>query len=247
MEQLKEWTEKQVGTLKAYSKNTKPITKTDSEIADRLIKMNEESFAESFIRKLFGDTTATRAFLAEFFRKKRALSSSAASSSSASAQPKQPVAPKGMEVLHSKKTFVEVKKKQQQQQGPKKSKADSAAQKDKGSADVRLVCDCFGTVHKALTNCLNCGKIVCEKEGYGPCSFCGYPVGKDAAGRAANDKDAAKAIELKNRLLKYDRTAAKRTTIYDDQEDYFTSSPWLSSDEIKSREEKAKQRELDKQ
>ena len=37
-------------------------------------------------------------------------------------------------------------------------------------------CGCFGTLHRALTNCLYCGRITCEKEGYGFCPFCGYLV-----------------------------------------------------------------------
>ena len=37
-------------------------------------------------------------------------------------------------------------------------------------------CGCFGSVHKALTNCLYCGRITCAKEGYNYCPFCGYMV-----------------------------------------------------------------------
>ena len=31
-------------------------------------------------------------------------------------------------------------------------------------------------VHALLNNCLACGKIVCVKEGEGPCLFCGNVV-----------------------------------------------------------------------
>lgn len=40
-------------------------------------------------------------------------------------------------------------------------------------------CDCQGQRHPLLTavpNCLNCGKIICVKEGIGPCTFCSYPL-----------------------------------------------------------------------
>lgn len=40
-------------------------------------------------------------------------------------------------------------------------------------------CNCQGTRHPLLAaapNCLNCGKIVCVKEGIGPCTFCGHPI-----------------------------------------------------------------------
>lgn len=40
-------------------------------------------------------------------------------------------------------------------------------------------CDCLATRHPLLTaapNCLHCGKIICVKEGIGPCTFCGHAL-----------------------------------------------------------------------
>lgn len=40
-------------------------------------------------------------------------------------------------------------------------------------------CHCVGTRHPLQTaapNCLHCGKVVCLKEGLGPCTFCGAPL-----------------------------------------------------------------------
>lgn len=40
-------------------------------------------------------------------------------------------------------------------------------------------CTCLATRHPLLTaapNCLNCGKIICVKEGIGPCTFCSSPL-----------------------------------------------------------------------
>jgi hypothetical protein len=40
-------------------------------------------------------------------------------------------------------------------------------------------CNCIGARHPLLTaapNCLNCGKVICVKEGLGPCTFCGTPL-----------------------------------------------------------------------
>jgi hypothetical protein len=37
-------------------------------------------------------------------------------------------------------------------------------------------CNCIGTRHPLLAaapNCVNCGKVICVKEGLGPCTFCG--------------------------------------------------------------------------
>jgi hypothetical protein len=46
------------------------------------------------------------------------------------------------------------------------------------SADRRR-CNCQGLTHEILQaapNCLSCGKIVCLKEGLGPCTFCNTPL-----------------------------------------------------------------------
>ena len=53
-----------------------------------------------------------------------------------------------------------------------KSKPTDPPPKGKAKYD----CGCFGTLHRALTNCLYCGRITCEKEGNGFCPFCGYLV-----------------------------------------------------------------------
>ncbi|KAF2809995.1 C2HC5 finger protein, partial [Mytilinidion resinicola] len=40
-------------------------------------------------------------------------------------------------------------------------------------------CNCMATRHPLLAaapNCLNCGKIICVKEGLGPCTFCNQPL-----------------------------------------------------------------------
>ncbi|KAI9760590.1 MAG: hypothetical protein M4579_001559 [Chaenotheca gracillima] len=43
----------------------------------------------------------------------------------------------------------------------------------------RKACSCNASRHPLLTsapNCLKCGKIICVKEGFGPCTFCGNPL-----------------------------------------------------------------------
>lgn len=102
-------------------------------------------------------------------------------------------------------------------------------------------CNCQASRHKLINNCLGCGKIVCEQEGEGPCNFCGALVlreGSDYAGLEglsmppANDAEAA-AQAFKDRLVEFDRSAAKRTTVIDDQSDYYEidGNAWLSDKE----------------
>ncbi|OAG05272.1 zf-C2HC5-domain-containing protein [Paraphaeosphaeria sporulosa] len=50
----------------------------------------------------------------------------------------------------------------------------SAAQEN-----AKRKCNCMATRHpllEAAPNCMNCGKIICVKEGIGPCTFCGQPI-----------------------------------------------------------------------
>ncbi|KAK4947204.1 hypothetical protein LTR10_013976 [Elasticomyces elasticus] len=45
--------------------------------------------------------------------------------------------------------------------------------------DEKRKCSCMATRHPILDiapNCLNCGKIICVKQGLGPCTFCGTPL-----------------------------------------------------------------------
>ena len=124
-------------------------------------------------------------------------------------------------------------------------KADVPKLPQKGKASV--VCGCFGTVHKPLTNCLHCGRIACETEGYGFCGFCGYLIEKVAVAGHNRDGKFDKALLHKERLLKFDREFTKRTHVYDDQADYFsnTTSTWLDERERNDAEEKDEARRKD--
>mmetsp|Transcript_7321 Transcript_7321/g.11110 ORF Transcript_7321/g.11110 Transcript_7321/m.11110 type:complete len:327 (+) Transcript_7321:109-1089(+) len=102
-------------------------------------------------------------------------------------------------------------------------------------------CGCFGTKHKPLTNCLFCGRIICVKEGYDFCSFCGFQV--EEVKVPTGESDNAAWLH-KERLLKFDRDFAQRTVILDDQADYFSNktSTWLSAEEQEDAEEKDEER-----
>lgn len=95
-----------------------------------------------------------------------------------------------------------------------------------------VTCLCMGKTHDVVTNCTNCGKIACVKEGGYGCSFCGCRLpttgreprsvtsgGVDGAVGAAVPQSAAlkEALERKDRLLLFDRTSASRTRVLDDQ------------------------------
>lgn len=100
-------------------------------------------------------------------------------------------------------------------------------------------CTCLATRHKLVNNCLSCGRIVCEQEGEGPCNFCGALVlsegstyaGLEGSNVPMSDSEAA-AQAFKDRLVEYGRTSSQRTTVIDDQSDYFQvdESTWLSEE-----------------
>lgn len=125
----------------------------------------------------------------------------------------------------------------------------------------RRVCHCEASEHNLINNCLSCGRIVCEQEGSGPCLYCGEIVCseeekqalKNATGKKKDNllkslqekgggESLRKALEQRDRLLEYDRNSEKRTTVIDDELDYFDeNSVWQSE------EQRAKFQELQEQ
>ncbi|XP_025206570.1 activating signal cointegrator 1 [Melanaphis sacchari] len=129
----------------------------------------------------------------------------------------------------------------------------------------RHKCNCQASKHGLVNNCLNCGRIVCKQEGSGPCVICGKLVCSNDEKLLLNcnsnkskelynqlieqtvisDIDN-KALEHRNKLLEFDRTSAKRTTVIDDQMDYYSvNSGWLSSkqrEELQKKEEKRQEK-----
>lgn len=102
-------------------------------------------------------------------------------------------------------------------------------------------CACQARQHSLVSNCLSCGKIVCEQEGEGPCSFCGALVLKEGSTYAGLDEnvvpltDAEAAAEAyAKRLVEYDQNSAARTTVIDDQSDYYEieGNSWLSMEVV---------------
>lgn len=111
----------------------------------------------------------------------------------------------------------------------------------------RVKCECQAAKHKLINNCLKCGRVVCEQEGSGPCLFCGNLVcsqeeqkvidsqtkkGENLKKSLMERKGLNDALERRDRLLKYDRESEQRTTVIDDESDYFkANSVWLSDEE----------------
>ena len=116
----------------------------------------------------------------------------------------------------------------------------------KGKATI--VCGCFGTVHPVVLNCLLCGRLICEIETSGFCPFCSNSITPRAKSKGKGKGKVSKEEAHKDRLLMFDREAASRTTVFDDQADYFqnSSSMWLEEKEREDAEriDKEKRKEM---
>jgi len=127
----------------------------------------------------------------------------------------------------------------------------------------RHKCNCQASKHDLINNCLNCGRIVCKQEGSGPCVVCNELVCSNEEKLLLNfNNNKSKqlynqlieqtvkanaddqALEHRNKLLEYDRTSAKRTTVIDDQMDYYSvNSGWLSSKQREQFQKKEDERQ----
>ena len=100
----------------------------------------------------------------------------------------------------------------------------------------RVKCYCLAKAeiggHPLLGNCLNCGRIICDAEDYGPCLFCESPA-ETIHWLASNESADNKAVQHKDRLIQYDREGTRRTKIYDDSTDWFAegSDIWKGKEE----------------
>ncbi|KAM1081004.1 hypothetical protein ACFX2I_015514 [Malus domestica] len=124
----------------------------------------------------------------------------------------------------------------------KAGKVVSLAEVSKGSVvfNQGKPCSCQARSHRLVSNCLSCGKIVCEQEGEGPCNFCGALVLKEGSTYAGLEESFAPTSDAEavaeayaKRLVEYDRDSAARTTVIDDQSDYYEieGNSWLSKEE----------------
>ncbi|GKY91778.1 hypothetical protein MPSEU_000149500 [Mayamaea pseudoterrestris] len=114
---------------------------------------------------------------------------------------------------------------QQQQPKPRPLPAKGKAAK---------TCGCFGNLHQALTNCLYCGRVACQEEGYTFCPFCEYQLEPVKPPDEDSSSEQVTAWELKERLLQYQRERTSRTQVMDDQVvggAPSSSKRWLTRDE----------------
>lgn len=147
--------------------------------------------------------------------------------------------------------LVSRKEKKRQQKGSNSKSVDQACTKGRRKQlreDVlmegRHMCSCQAAVHQLIRNCLQCGRIICEQEGDGPCLFCGTQKKQTLV-----DSGLVNAMQHKDKLLAYDRDLQSKTVVYDDQADYFSdmTDSWASADERKAARAAAAEKLLEKE
>lgn len=99
----------------------------------------------------------------------------------------------------------------------------------------RKICYCQATIHKLISNCISCGKVVCEQEGEGPCLFCGAWVDREQM-YEVDEEDYAfyeTALEHRDRLIDFDVNAQKRLGVLDERSDWYelANNTWLNKDQ----------------
>jgi hypothetical protein len=115
--------------------------------------------------------------------------------------------------------------------------------------NIRCPCNCEATKHPLVNNCLNCGRVVCLSEGPGPCFFCGNIVSYNneplsplhltkeldskskgfSENKNISDIKSIETLKLRDKLLEYDKDCASRTSVIDDECDYFqVNNTWLT-------------------
>jgi DNA-directed RNA polymerase subunit RPC12/RpoP len=98
------------------------------------------------------------------------------------------------------------------------------------------------TIHKLVTNCLGCGKIVCEAETQysgDQCPFCGHGLYDAPKPRIGGhdlykmNEDSLEADRRKDTLLEFDRNSTARTRVIDVATDYDSQlyDKWQSTEQ----------------
>ncbi|KAL0232007.1 hypothetical protein PCE1_003003 [Barthelona sp. PCE] len=86
----------------------------------------------------------------------------------------------------------------------------------------RKPCPCQARKHPFLCNCLFCGRIHCEREGYGPCLFCGKSLKLEFQSKGETQSETSgkeAAMSFTERLLGYQEAGKTHTKVIDDQHD----------------------------
>eukprot|EP01132_Coremiostelium_polycephalum_P011227 gene11227-13753_t len=162
-EGLEKWTREKLDKMLGMPSN---------EIVKYIFQLESNSDIQSYLIELLGQTKKTKDFYDQLEKKINSLPRRVTKFQKLVQPPQQ-------QQQQQSSNRLNIKSSQQQQQQtttssegsnkPKKTKKSIASFKE---IDTQIKygekCDCQATKHSLITNCLNCGKIICEQEGKGP-------------------------------------------------------------------------------
>eukprot|EP00743_Colponemidia_sp_Colp-15_P006844 GILK01007381.1.p1 GENE.GILK01007381.1~~GILK01007381.1.p1 ORF type:complete len:799 (-),score=159.90 GILK01007381.1:73-2469(-) len=210
------------------------------DIAKHLLGIENDNELRSYTMDILGDSAEARAFIDSLLTRRKSFASPAVTSKQQDDKRSANQTSSGPGIQEDEKLKSKKKKKFV-------PVSDVAVTTQPG----RRLCDCQARQHPLVTNCLSCGRIVCEQEGSGPCMFCANWVGAGAPAAVvtAGQESLRRAVAHKDKLLDFDRTAARRLQVIDDQSDWFDASEntWLSDEQRALAKKRAEEVELKKE
>lgn len=236
----KAWAAKQIATILSTAEEDAPP------LVDFLAGIDDPNELQGQILDLLGETAPALEFATELLAKRFAPPPSPPSLP-------PPIPPRQQpnieETVPPPKSQRQLKRERQQRE--KEEKEETERQR-RAANRKRIKCECQASEHELLTNCLSCGRIVCELEGPGPCMFCGSDVQNPdqqlqqhmqrllkRSGKDEQKEAWSNATKRKERLLTFDRTAAQRTRLIDQASDFDVGAvgKWMSPEERAAAEE----------
>eukprot|EP00742_Colponemidia_sp_Colp-10_P006673 GILJ01007153.1.p1 GENE.GILJ01007153.1~~GILJ01007153.1.p1 ORF type:complete len:798 (+),score=122.22 GILJ01007153.1:23-2416(+) len=210
------------------------------DIANHLLAIENDNDLRSYTTDILGDNAEARAFIESLLTRRRNAATPVATTKRQDDKRSAKQTSIGPGIQDDEKL-----------KSKKKKKFVPVSEVSVSTEPGRRLCDCQARQHPLLTNCLSCGRIVCEQEGSGPCMFCANWVGAGAPAAVvtAGQESLRRAVAHKDKLLDFDRTAARRLQVIDDQSDWFDASEntWLSEDQRALAKKRAEESELKKE
>ena len=235
--QFEEWLVRELCALKGYDRAHA------SELSELLVKMSPSDM-QDYLRKLTKSDTAAEKDVDRFLsqaERRRQEHEQHQGPVEVVAYTKA-IGKAALSAVGDEYGSAEFKKRKQRQaqemaQKQKQKLESERVESELAKMRARTPCNCMATDHPLVGNCLKCGKVICAKEGLGPCLFCAYLQQHGSAKldlalpQRTTAEDEQAAVDRKNTILSQDRSK-RYTHVIDDQMDYYDADDrWMSPEE----------------
>ncbi|KAJ1724378.1 hypothetical protein LPJ53_001334 [Coemansia erecta] len=145
-------------------------------LAEFLVTIGSPTELQSQMLDMLGESPLALEFISSLISKRFLPETSEPASVSASASAAAVTAVAAAASAESTEPQQKQRKSKKQQRREQQERKEAEEKKRMQASRKRVRCDCQASEHPLLTNCLMCGRIVCDREGPGPCMFCGNDV-----------------------------------------------------------------------